>query len=89
MLLKLWRAQPVVWATRIAAVIVFVCAKAGVVIDTQSLVSALVIVVPILLSGHVARREVIPVHSLVTDHTLLPPDPVNKPPVAPRKRGSA
>jgi len=91
MLEKAWRAEPVKCATYVAAAIVFIAAKAGVVVDQQSLIDALLLVVPIVLAGHSARHEVIPVHSLVTDHTRLPPDPVNQPepPKPARKRKSA
>lgn len=76
----LWRANPVRGAAFITAAIVFLAAKFGVILDKASVLHAVVTGVPFLLGGEVARTHVIPIHKLVTDHTKLPPDEVNKKP---------
>lgn len=56
----LWATEPVRVITIVAAIVVFVFAKAGVVIDQQDVLDALVIVLPILLGGEAARTQVSP-----------------------------
>lgn len=69
------------WSAAVAAsVVVFLAAKLGIVVDRQSATDAALSVLPILLAGHLTHRAVVPVASLVTDHRMLPPDPVNRPP---------
>ena len=60
-LLSAAQANPVRVATYTAAVIVFVAAKAGVVISEQDVLPALLLILPIVLGGEAARRKVSPV----------------------------
>lgn len=78
-LIALWRANPVRIGAVIAAVVVFIAAKAGIVLDEASVSQALAIVVPVLLAGEVARAHVVPVDKLVVDPEVLPADEVDKP----------
>lgn len=78
-LIALWRANPVRIGAVIAAVVVFVAAKAGIVLDEASVSQALAIVVPVLLAGEVARAHVVPVDKLVVDPEVLPADEIDKP----------
>jgi hypothetical protein len=58
---NLYNTEPVVVLTAVASVVVFVAANFGIVVDQTSVLSALELVVPILLSGAVARSLVSPV----------------------------
>lgn len=78
-LADLWRQNPVRVCTGLAAAVVFIAAKAGIVLDAQSVGAALLTIVPILIAGETARGHVIPIHKLVTDPKALPPDAVDKP----------
>lgn len=69
----LWRNEPALVITSLAAAVVFVAAKAGVVIDQQTLVDSLGIVLPILAGGAVIRRKVTP-GIPVADPTAIPTD---------------
>lgn len=74
---QVWRHEPVRCATVIASAVVFAAAKAGLVIDQQTVVNALLYVVPLVLAGEAARPHVVPVHKLSSDPKALPADRVN------------
>lgn len=57
----LWLAEPVRVVTALAAIIVFLAAKLGIVVDQQGVGEALLLVLPILLGGEGARAKVSPV----------------------------
>jgi hypothetical protein len=63
----LYAREPARVVAGIAALVVFVAAKAGVVISEQEIVPALLIVLPIVLGGEAVRDNVIPVRKLATD----------------------
>ena len=69
----LWRNEPALVITSLAAAVVFLAAKAGVIIDQQTLVDSLGIVLPILFGGAVIRRKVTP-GTVVADPTAIPAD---------------
>jgi ABC-type Co2+ transport system permease subunit len=58
---NLYKTEPVVVLSAVAAAVVFVAANFGIVVDETSVLSALEYVVPILLGGAVARSLVSPV----------------------------
>lgn len=58
---NLYKTEPVVVFSAVAAAVVFVAANFGIVVDETSVLSALEYVVPILLGGAVARSKVTPV----------------------------
>lgn len=58
--LKAWHSNPVRITVGIAALVVFIAAKAGYVLDQQDVLNSLVIVLPIILGGEVARSQVKP-----------------------------
>ena len=72
-LVALWRNEPALVISSLAAAVVFLAAKAGVVIDQQTLVDSLGIVLPILLGGTLIRRKVTP-GTVVADPTAIPTD---------------
>lgn len=74
----LWRREPVRVVAVLASLIVFVLAKAGVVVDEQNVGEALLLVLPILFGGEAARDHVVPVHKLVTPPERLPRDEVDR-----------
>lgn len=78
-LLALWRAEPARVTAAVAYLLVFLAAKAGIVIDEQSVIDALIIGLPILLGGEAARGQVVPVHKLSTATGDVTPDEVSKP----------
>lgn len=55
-----WATEPVRVLTVLSAVVVFIAAKAGVIIDEQNAGEALALILPILLGGEAARRRVSP-----------------------------
>jgi hypothetical protein len=57
----LWQREPVAIVTTTASVVVFLCAKFGVVVPQADVVQALAAVLPILFGGAVARQNVTPV----------------------------
>ncbi len=69
----LWRNEPALVITSLAAAVVFLAAKAGVIIDQQTLIDSLGIVLPVLLGGAVIRRKVTPAPP-VADPTAIPAD---------------
>lgn len=69
----LWRNEPALVITSLAAAVVFLAAKAGVIIDQQTLIDSLGIVLPVLLGGAVIRRKVTP-GTVVADPTAIPTD---------------
>lgn len=58
---NLYKTEPVVVYSAVAAAVVFVAANFGIVVDQTSVLSALEYVVPILLTGVAARSLVSPV----------------------------
>jgi hypothetical protein len=60
-LLALWVSEPNRVIAVLAAVVVFAAAKFGIVVAKQSVVDALVLVLPILLGHEIARKQVTPV----------------------------
>lgn len=54
------RAYPARTVSIVVAVVVFVAAKVGVVVDQQSLGTALAYAIPILVGGEVTHRNVTP-----------------------------
>ena len=64
--LKAWHGNPVRITTGLAAIVVFIAAKAGYVLDQQDVLDSLVIVLPILLGGEVARSQVKPLRRPAT-----------------------
>lgn len=71
------RSEPVRTATLAASVVVFVAAKLGVVISEQSVLEALLLVLPILLGGQWARGNATPIVNQVP--AAIPADEVSKP----------
>lgn len=69
----LWRNEPALVITSLAAAVVFLAAKAGVIIDQQTLIDSLGIVLPVLLGGTLIRRKVTP-GTVVADPTAIPTD---------------
>lgn len=57
----LYAREPVRVAAAVVSAVVFVAAKAGLVLDAQTTAVAAAIVLPILLGGEVARKKVTPV----------------------------
>lgn len=57
---KLWAKEPARVVSVVAAGAVFVCAKVGVVVPAQSVLSAVGFVLPLLLSGELIRSQVTP-----------------------------
>lgn len=55
---SLWAREPVLIATLIASAVVFVAAKLGAVVSEQSVLNAVLLIVPILLGGLGARGAV-------------------------------
>lgn len=78
-LAALWRNEPALVITSTAAAVVFLAAKAGVIIDQQTLIDSLGIVLPVLLGGAVIRRKVQPAQP-VADPTAIPADQNQKVP---------
>lgn len=80
----LWVTEPVLVVSSLVAVIVFVLAKLGVVVDPQNVGEALTIALPILLGGAVARHKVSPAIGPVgpPSDSLLPHEVLRQPPVA-------
>jgi len=74
---NLWAREPARITSLLAAIVVFAAAKAGVVIDAQSVGSAVALIVPILLAGESTRRHVVPLKHLVP--ATIPTDEVNRP----------
>lgn len=70
----LWHREPARVTAASAAVVVFIAAKAGVVISEQDVLPALAVVLPILMGGEAVRGNVIPVRKLVTDYADIPDD---------------
>jgi hypothetical protein len=56
----LWVTEPVAVTTTVAAIVVFVAAKLGILIDQQNVGEALGLILPILLGGAAARQKVSP-----------------------------
>lgn len=56
----LWAVDPVRAATAVAAVVVFVCAKRGLIVEQQDVITALLLVVPVVLGGDQVARRVEP-----------------------------
>jgi len=56
----LWVTEPVALTTALVAVVVFVAAKLGILVDEQNVGEALGLVLPILLGGAAARTQVSP-----------------------------
>lgn len=69
LLTVLWATEPVRVLTFAVAVVVFLAAKVGIVLDPQEVQDALVIVIPILLGGELARRQVSPAAGDVGPHS--------------------
>lgn len=76
MIVDLFRAEPARVCAIVAAVVVFVAAKCGVVLDEQSVTGALLEVVPFLLAGEAVRPHVVPLHNLVP--SVIREDEVDK-----------
>lgn len=74
----LWAREPARIATLGAAAIVFVLARLGVVVSEQSVIDAILLVVPILLAGETVRAHVAPIKGLAAD-AAAPSDEVNRP----------
>lgn len=55
-----WRAYPARSIAVVTAAVVFVAAKAGVVLESDSVADVLVLVLPILLGGEATHRRVSP-----------------------------
>lgn len=70
---RLWRAEPVRCAGYLAALVVAVSAKLGLVVDEQDVSMIALSIVPIILGVEAARREVIPV-TTVANMTVPPND---------------
>lgn len=60
LLKALWVTEPARLIAALAALAVFVAAKAGVVVSEQDVGAALLIILPILLGGEAARTKVSP-----------------------------
>lgn len=58
---KVWRKEPARIVSLAAAVVVFLAAKQGVVIETQSLIDAVLLALPVLGAGEAIRSQVTPV----------------------------
>ena len=67
----LWAKEPALITAALVSVIVYVAARAGVVVDPQSVTDALAYVLPILLGGGLVRSQVAPIK-------LLTPTPPSK-----------
>lgn len=63
----LWATEPARVITVLVAVVVFVAAKAGVVINEQDVGEALAIVLPVLLGGEAIRSKVSPAVPVIGD----------------------
>lgn len=74
----LWAREPARVVARIAAAIVFVAAKTGVVISEQDLLPALALVLPFVLGGEAVRGNVTPVAKLAAPADQIPPDLVDR-----------
>lgn len=59
-LLGVWQREPARVVTVLAAVVVFVGAKLGVVVNEQDVGQALLLILPVLLGGEAVRRRVSP-----------------------------
>lgn len=70
----LWRREPARVAAVIAYVVIVIAAKAGVVVDEQSALAAVLIGLPILLGGEAVRGQVVPLDKLKANPSHLPPD---------------
>ena len=71
---RIWRAEPVRTAGYLAALVVFVAAKLGVVIDEQDLVTSLLLILPVVLGVEKARGEVMPVTHLARSNVYVDDD---------------
>lgn len=79
----LWATEPVAVTTALVAVVVFVAAKLGLVVDEQNVGEALALVLPVLLGGAAARQKVSPASGPVgpDSDSLLPDAVFDAPPV--------
>lgn len=70
----LWATEPVRVVTILVAIVVFIAAKIGVVLDPQDVGDALLLLLPILLGGELARANVTPYMGPVGENSdaLLP-----------------
>jgi hypothetical protein len=57
----LWQREPARIVAALASLVVFAAAKVGLVVDEQSVGSALLLVLPILLGGEATRAKVSPI----------------------------
>lgn len=57
---QVWKDEPVAVITTVTSVVVFVCARVGVVVPEQTIAHAVAYLVPILLGGAAARKRVSP-----------------------------
>jgi hypothetical protein len=56
----LWATEPALVVSALVAVIVFVCAKVGILVDEQTVSTSLGVILPILLTGAATRAKVSP-----------------------------
>jgi hypothetical protein len=56
----LWTTEPARVTTILVAVIIFVAAKLGLIVDEQNVGEALALLLPILLGGEIVRAKVTP-----------------------------
>lgn len=71
---RIWRAEPVRTAGYLAALVVFVAAKLGVVVDEQDLVTSLLLILPVVLGVEKARGEVMPVTNIASSSVYVGDD---------------
>lgn len=57
---RLWITEPVRVQAAVVAVVLFVCAKVGVLVDAQSVGVAVAVILPVILGGEYARQQVSP-----------------------------
>jgi len=69
-----WATEPAAIVALLVSVIVFVCARAGWVVDKQSVSDALFFILPILLGGAVTRSQVSPAARLDASRNADPTD---------------
>jgi hypothetical protein len=61
LIVKVWQKEPARVRSLIAAVVVFLAAKEGVVVSPQSVLDAVLIALPVLGAGEAIRSSVTPV----------------------------
>ena len=75
---SLWNKEPARIVSVTVAVLVFLCAKLGIVVPTQSIASAVAFALPLLLGGELIRTQVTPSSKVIVAAPVPVPTPAPK-----------